>query len=61
MMRKIVVNLVPTDYFDEYHYNAQIWTFHKETWWYSGEGRYCKTIEEVVQYAKDKNLLVEFR
>ena len=28
--------------------------------WYGGYGKYCKTLQEVVEYAKSMNLLIEF-
>ena len=58
MKRKIVVSCA--DFGEDYHYNAQIWCFVHDKWWYGGAGRYCKTIEEVLKYAQNLNLSVEF-
>lgn len=58
MKEKIVV------YFDEaneYHYNCQVWKYSSGAWWYSGAGRFCTTLEEVIEYAKSKKLLLEFK
>ena len=62
MNKKLIVNSTSYDFGEneEYHYNAQVWTFHNGKWWYSGHGKYCKTLEEVVQYAKYTGLLIEF-
>ena len=61
--KKIVVNFDPIDFGEnnEYHYNAQIWSYSHGTWWYAGMGKYFKSIEEVIAYAKEKNLYVEFK
>ena len=45
----------------EYHFNAQVWVFLNGRWWYGGTGKYCKTIEDVLLYATEMNLEVEFR
>lgn len=62
MNKKIVVNATPSGFgeHEEYHYNAQIWVLRLGRWWYGGSGRYCKTLEEVVQYGKSTGLLIEF-
>lgn len=63
MEKKIVVNSIPLDFGDndEYRYDAQVWHYSSGSWWYAGYGKYCETIEEVIDYAKNKNLLVDFR
>ena len=62
MNKKLVVNSIPCDFGEneEYHYNAQVWVFYSGKWWYGGYGKYCKTLEEVVEYTKSTNLLIEF-
>lgn len=62
-MKKIVVNYESQDFGDEnqYHYNAQLWKYSNGKWWYTGNGRYLKTIEEVLLYAHNQNVLIEFR
>jgi hypothetical protein len=30
-------------------------------WWYAGKGKYCKTLEDVLKYASELNLSVEFK
>ena len=44
----------------EFPYNAQVWSYVNGKWWYGGLGKYCKTLEEALKYASDRNLLVEF-
>lgn len=63
IMEKIVVNFEPQDFGDknQYHYNAQLWRYGRGTWWYTGSGRYLKTIEEVLLYARNQNVLIEFK
>ena len=46
MEEKIVV--YPDDV-NEYHYNCQVWKFSHGAWWY------------VMEYAKKRKLLLEFR
>ena len=58
MEEKIVV--YPDDV-NEYHYNCQVWKCSHGSWWYSGEGRFCKSLEQVMEYAKQRKLLLEFR
>ena len=62
MRKKIIVNSTPCDFgeHEEYHYNAQVWVFRLGKWWYGGSGKFCKTLEEVVEYAKSMSLLIEF-
>lgn len=62
-MEKIVVNFDPQNFGDkdQYHYNAQIWRYGFGKWWYAGEGRYLKTIEEVLLYARNQNIMIEFK
>lgn len=62
-MEKIVVNYDPQNFGDDdqYHYNAQIWRFVRGKWWYTGSGRYLKTIEEVLLYARNQNIMIEFK
>lgn len=62
MERKLVVDVNPFGFGEknQYHYNAQIWTFICGKWWYAGFGKYCETIEDVLQYAKEQDLLIEF-
>ena len=57
MNRKIVVEMSNNE---EYPYNAQVWSFINGKWWYGGYGKYCHTIEEVLKYADERNLSVEF-
>ena len=62
-MEKIVVNYEPQNFGDDdqYHYNAQVWRYAKGKWWYTGSGRYLRTIEEVLLYARNQNVLIEFK
>lgn len=62
-MEKIVVNYDPQNFGDndQYHYNAQLWRFSRGKWWYTGSGRYLRTIEEVLLYARNQNVLIEFK
>jgi len=61
-MEKIIVNTNPFGFGEdnEYHYNAQVWTYTMGKWWYAGKGKYCKTLEDVLKYASELNLSVEF-
>lgn len=61
-MEKIVVNYDPQEYGDkgQYHYNAQLWRYNQGKWWYTGSGRYLRTIEDVLLYAKSQNIMIEF-
>ena len=63
MDNKLVVEMNPFGFgeSDRYHYNAQIWQFICGKWWYAGCGKYCETLEEVLQYAEEQKLLIEFR
>jgi hypothetical protein len=58
MEEKIVV--YPDDV-NEYHYNCQVWKYSHGAWWYSGEGKFCENLEQVMEYAKKRKLLLEFR
>ena len=56
MEEKIVV------YADDVNvYNCQVWKYVHGSWWYSGEGKFCKNLEQVMEYAKKRNLLLEFK
>lgn len=63
MERKIIVDINPYGFGEnqEYHFNAQVWVFLNGRWWYGGTGKYCKTIEDVLLYATEMNLEIEFR
>lgn len=63
MDKKLIVEMNPFGFGEnnQYHYNAQIWQFMCGKWWYAGYGKYCETVEDVLQYAQEHNLLIEFR
>lgn len=63
MERKIIVDINPYGFGEnqEYHYNCQVWKYSSGAWWYSGEGKFCENLEQVIEYAKKRKLLLEFR
>ena len=58
MERKIVVTFDKDN--NEYPYNAQVWSFIRGKWYYSGFGKFCSSIEEALKYANERDLPVEF-
>ena len=40
---------------DGYNFNVQVWRSidNGQTWWYAGEGKYFRTIQEVLTYQSE--------
>lgn len=60
MNKKKIVVYQPIGIENEEYYDAQIWVFSHNKWWYAGCGKYFRTLEDVLKYGKELELSIEF-